>query len=91
MVISITMVRVLPGKERFVYSSLKGKDGILDVYHTFGEYDFFIVIQSNGLCDLNRHLETIQERPDVISTRTILVGWDNGSRVMDPANPLMAI
>jgi hypothetical protein len=33
MVIGITMVKVMPGQERLVYFSLKGKDGILDVYH----------------------------------------------------------
>jgi len=89
MVIGITMVRVLPGKERFVYSSLKGKECILDVYHSFGEYDFFIVVQSNGLCSFKQQLEDIQETPDVISTRTILVGWDSSSLGLDPANPMM--
>jgi len=44
MVIGITMVKVMPGQERLVYCSLKGKDGIQDVYHIFGEYDFFVVL-----------------------------------------------
>ena len=52
MVIGITMVKVMPGQERLVYFSLKGKDGILDVYHIFGEYDFFVVLQAESLVKL---------------------------------------
>lgn len=78
MVIGITMVRVVPGQERSVYCSLKGKDGILDVYHIFGEYDFFVVLQSDSLFKLRELVENIQETHDVILARTILVGWNNG-------------
>lgn len=78
MVIGITMVRVMPGQERSVYCSLKGKDGILDVYHIFGEYDFFVVLQSDSRFKLRELVENIQETHDVILARTILVGWNNG-------------
>jgi len=57
---------------------LKGKDGILDVYHIFGEYDFFVVLQAESLVKLSELMENIQETHDVILARTILVGWDSG-------------
>jgi len=78
MVIGITMVRVVPGQERSVYCSLKGKDGILDVYHIFGDYDFFVVIQADSLLELHELIENVQRMHDVILARTILVGWDSG-------------
>jgi hypothetical protein len=78
MVIGITMVKVMPGEERTVYCSLKGKDGILDVYHIFGEYDFFVVLQAESLVKLKQIMENIQETHDVILARTILVGLNNG-------------
>jgi hypothetical protein len=78
MVIGITMVKVMPGVERTVYCSLKGKDGILDVYHIFGEYDFFVVLQAESLVKLKELMENIQETHDVILARTILIGSNNG-------------
>jgi DNA-binding Lrp family transcriptional regulator len=78
MVIGITMVKVMPGEERIVYCSLKGKDGILDVYHIFGEYDFFVVLQAESLVKLKELMENIQETHDVILARTILISSNNG-------------
>ena len=78
MVIGITMVKVMPGQERSVYCSLKGKDGILDVYHVFGEYDFFAVLQAESIIKLKELMENIQETHKVILARTILVGLNNG-------------
>ena len=78
MVIGITMIKVMPGEERTVYCSLKGKDGILDVYHIFGEYDFFVVLQAECIVKLKELMEDIQETHNVILARTILVGLNNG-------------
>ena len=78
MVIGITMVKVVPGQERSVYCSLKGKDGIMDVYHIFGEYDFFVVLQAKSLIELRDLMENILETHDVILGRTILIGWNSG-------------
>ncbi|HUI39520.1 MAG TPA: Lrp/AsnC ligand binding domain-containing protein [Methanothrix sp.] len=78
MVIGITMVKVLPGQERSVYCALKRRDGIMDVYHVFGEYDFFVVLQADGLGELDEIMEEIKGEHRVILARTILVGWDSG-------------
>ena len=40
MIVGIAMVKVVPGRVGSVYCFLKGKEGILDLYHVFGEYDF---------------------------------------------------
>ena len=88
MVIGITMVKVMPGEERTVYCSLKGKDGILDVYHIFGEYDFFVVLQAGRLVKLKELIEDIQETHNVILARTILVGLNNGYQEHVPVKAL---
>ena len=80
MVIGITMVKVLPGHERLTYCTLKREDEILDVYHIFGEYDFFVILQANGLTRLNQLLEIIQSMDNVIATRMVLVGLDSSLR-----------
>ena len=88
MVIGITMVKVMPGQERLVYCSLKGKDGILDVYHIFGEYDFFVVLQAESLVKLKELIEDIQETHNVILARTILVGLNDSYQEQVPVKAL---
>lgn len=88
MVIGITMVKVVPGHERLIYCTLKGEDGILDVYHIFGEYDFFVILQADCLVRLNQILENIQAIDGVITARTVLVGWDSSLREIEPVEAL---
>jgi DNA-binding Lrp family transcriptional regulator len=78
MVMGVTMVKVAPGQERFVYSSLKTRDETLDVYHVFGEYDFIAMLHTETVSKLNQLMEHIQEMHGVIMARTILIKWDSG-------------
>ena len=78
MVIGITMMKVLPGKEKSVYWFLKGIEGIEELYHVFGEYDLFVIMQAEGINKLNKLINDIKEVQHVIMSRTILVGWDRG-------------
>lgn len=84
MVIGITMIKAVPGQERLIYCTLKGDDGILDVYHIFGEYDFFVILQAEDLRRLNQLLEDIQSMNDVIAARTVLIGWNYCLREIEP-------
>jgi DNA-binding Lrp family transcriptional regulator len=70
MVISIAMVKVVPGQERSVYCSLKRKEGIMDLYHVFGDYDFFLIMRAESLAKLNGLIEEIQESHHVVMTQT---------------------
>jgi DNA-binding Lrp family transcriptional regulator len=71
MVIGVTMVKVVPGQERTVYNALKEIEGIKDVYHVFGEYDFVVVLEVEGLSVLNRLVDTIREIHNVTATQTV--------------------
>jgi DNA-binding Lrp family transcriptional regulator len=72
MVIGVTMVKVVPGQEKTVYNSLQSIDGIKDVYHVFGEYDFVVIIEVEGLSTLNRLVDTIREIDNVTATQTVV-------------------
>jgi DNA-binding Lrp family transcriptional regulator len=71
MIIGVAMMNVVPGQERLAYCFLKGKEGILDFYHVFGEYDFFLIMQAESLAKLKELVEDIQESHHIIRARFI--------------------
>ena len=66
------MVNVVPGEEKSVYNSLKGIEGVRDLFHVFGEYDFVAIIEVDGLSALNKTVDIIREVRGVTSTKTIV-------------------
>jgi hypothetical protein len=78
MVIAIAIVGVIPGCERSIYYNLKNNDGVLDIYHIFGEYDFFMILQADGLNELNQLIDSVLGMYGITVVRTILIGWDSG-------------
>ena len=72
MVIGVTMVKVVPGQEKAVYNSLQEIDGIKDVYHVFGEFDFVVIIEVEGLSMLNKLVDVIREIDNVTATQTVV-------------------
>lgn len=65
------MVKVKPGQQEIVYRSLKGKEGVLDLYSVSGEYDFILVVEAKDPVRLNRLIADIQESRHAIRTRFI--------------------
>jgi DNA-binding Lrp family transcriptional regulator len=72
MVIGVTMINVLPGYEKAAYRELKNIEGIKDVYHVFGEYDFVIIIDVEDMNILSEVVDRIRESETVTSSRTIV-------------------
>jgi Transcriptional regulators len=72
MVIGITMVNVLLGYEKAAYRELRNIEGIKDVYHVFGEYDFVIIIDAEDLNTLNDVVDMIRESETVKATKTLV-------------------
>ncbi len=72
MVIGVTFVKVVPGYEKTAYNELIKINGIKDVYHIFGESDFIVISQVDGLSTLNRLVDTIRESKNVTATNTVL-------------------
>ncbi|MBN2487954.1 MAG: Lrp/AsnC family transcriptional regulator [Methanosarcinaceae archaeon] len=72
MVIGVTMVIVQPGQERAAYNELVNIEGIKDVYHVFGEYDFVVIMDVDDLGILNRIVDMIRGSETVTATQTIV-------------------
>lgn len=72
MVIGVTMINVVPGTEKSVYRKIRELEGIRDVYHVFGEYDFVAIIDVEGLSTLNRVVDEIRDIEGVTSTHTVV-------------------
>jgi hypothetical protein len=73
------MLKVLPGMEHRVYHALRCKEGILYICAVFGEYDFMLVLQAEGLNELRGLIiGGIDDTKDVIATQMILVNNQNG-------------
>jgi hypothetical protein len=87
MVISIAILKVIPGQEKFVYCMLKNKDGILDVYHIFGDCDFFVILRTDCLDGLKQLLEEFQ-KDNITAARTILVSYENDMQEFNPIETL---
>jgi len=66
------MINVLPGYEKAAFRELKNIEGIKDVYHVFGEYDFVVIIEVKDLSFLNSVVDRVRESENVTATQTIV-------------------
>ena len=72
MVIGVTLVNVVPGKEKTAFDELQAISGIKEMYHVFGEFDFVVICEVDDLSTLNNLVDTIRESEHVTSTQTIV-------------------
>jgi len=66
------MVKVVPGQEKSAFNELKNIKGTKDIYHIFGEYDFVVISEVEGLSTLNNLVDAIRESESVTSTQTVV-------------------
>lgn len=74
MVVSIALIKVVPGKEKPVYHALKNMDGVRNLYHIFGDHDFFLIMDAKNKGELALMVEQIREIEGVAATDTVLIG-----------------
>jgi uncharacterized protein with GYD domain len=72
MVIGVIMVNVVPGQEKAAYNQLLNVNGIKEIYHVFGEYDFIVISEVEGLSTLNKLVDTMRESENVTATQTVV-------------------
>jgi uncharacterized protein with GYD domain len=72
MVIGVIMANVVPGHEKAAYNELKNIAGIKDIYHVFGEYDFVVISEVEGLTTLNNLVDKIRESENITATQTVV-------------------
>ena len=79
MVIGLTMIKVRPGYEGSVYNDLQKRPEVRDVYRLFGEYNFFLVMQTDSRSGFRQVLKDINEEESVIKTGPVLLTAEAGS------------
>jgi hypothetical protein len=84
MTVGVVMVKAAPGQERSAYHGIKGIDGVKDIYHTFGEYDFFLIVQAIGASDLAELIDKVRNVCNVACLETVLVGRDGELQDLQP-------
>lgn len=72
MVLGVTLVKVVPGKERSVFDELRGIPGFRELHHVFGEYDFLVIAEVDNLPTLSKTVDKIREVDGVMTTETIV-------------------
>ncbi len=66
------MINVVPGTEKEVYRNIRDMEGVREIYHVFGEYDFVAIIEVDGLSHLNKVVDAIREVKGVTATHTVV-------------------
>lgn len=72
MVVGVCLINVELGEEESVRKELSKMEGIRDLLHLFGEYDFIAIIETDGLKSLNDIVDRIRVVKGVSLTRTII-------------------
>jgi hypothetical protein len=73
MVIGITMIKIVPGNEKASYDALRDIEGVKEIYHLFGEFDFFLILEALDRTRLSLLLEEIRIQRYVFDTWSLLV------------------
>ncbi len=84
MVIAITMIRAVTEKEKSAYHALKELDGVKKLYHIFGDYDIFLVVEAENMDMLARLIKEIRGLSCVAAADAILVGEGECKEVDKP-------
>ncbi|NMC09597.1 MAG: Lrp/AsnC family transcriptional regulator [Methanothrix sp.] len=77
MVIGLTMIKVRPGYEKSAYWDLQRRPEVKDVFRLFGEYNFFLIMQAEGISRFNQILKEIEEEVKVVKTGPVLLTDDS--------------
>lgn len=72
MVSAVCMINVELGKEIQVRRELSMFEGVKELLHLFGEYDFLVIIKANDLRQVNYIVDKIREIDGVTATKTII-------------------
>lgn len=83
MVIGLTMIKVRPDYEKSAYLDLQRRPEVKDVFRLFGEYNFFLIMQTEGIRRFNQVLNEIKEEAKVVKTGPILLTEDSAPGKID--------
>ncbi|MBN1235366.1 MAG: Lrp/AsnC ligand binding domain-containing protein [Methanotrichaceae archaeon] len=82
MVLAISLIKVVPDQEKIAYRALRELKGVKNLYHIFGDHDFFLIMEAENVNDLSDLLNNIAGVRYVGEVKTILAK-PAGSYAMD--------
>ena len=77
MVIGITMIKVVPDHEKASYDALREIVGVKEIYHLFGEFDFFLILEAPNRTRLSQLLEEVRIQRYVFDNWSLLVSKES--------------
>lgn len=72
-VVALTMIKVRPGYEKSAYSDLQKRTEVKDIYRLFGEFSFFLIMQTEGKSKLEQIMKDIKKEDMVVKTSPVMV------------------
>lgn len=72
MVVAVCMISVELGKEVEIRRKLSMFEGIRELIHLFGEYDFIAIIEAEDLRQVNYIVDKIRTIKGITSTKTVI-------------------
>lgn len=72
MVVAVCMINVELGNEIEVRKRLSMFEGVRELIHLFGEYDFIVIIEAKELRQINYIVDKIREIKGITATKTII-------------------
>jgi DNA-binding Lrp family transcriptional regulator len=80
MITSITLVRIVPVKDKDVYNLVKAFTEVKEIIMTYGEYDLVVKVESNSLDDLDKFIFNKLRIIDGVAATTTLIEAKSSSR-----------
>ncbi len=73
MIVSYTLMRILPVKDKDVYKVVRGFSEVKDMVRTFGEYDLVIKVESQTLDNLDNFIFNKLRTIEGVTATTTLI------------------
>lgn len=73
MVIALSLIKAVPGREKIVYHVLRELEGVKKIYHIFGEHDLLMILEAENKSALIKLLNYVKEIGSVNVVKTMLV------------------
>lgn len=83
MVLAVSLIQVMPDREKAAYRTLKDVNGVKSIYHLFGDHDLLLILETECLNSLRDVLNYIKEMEFVRTVKTMVEAPPNGTREDD--------
>ena len=83
MVLAVSLIEVMPDREKAAYRTLKDVNGVKNIYNIFGDHDILLILEAECLNSIREILNYIKEMEFVIKVKTIVQAPPNENQEDD--------